>query len=140
MIYFITFLFISFFYIPYNNTEIDPILKPYYNEYMDLVNEYCVVEQYNNVKFKLVFGDLTGDQIGVCETFPNSFKITIDRDAWNSYSPDSRFQLEIHELLHCTMGIQHSNDPTSIMYYSIYFVSKENAIKQLRSILKNRCS
>ncbi len=142
MIYVIVSFFLISWVIPYSETTIDPEIKPYYDEYQNIVDQYCTKNQYHSENFKLVFDDnntLGKGEIGICQPFPNAFKISLNRKYWNRASDVSRFSLVVHENSHCMFEIPHFESPTHYMYYADVYLPKEVIIYQLKEILKYKC-
>lgn len=139
MIYILSLFFIWTWYRPYDKTVIDPILKPYYLEYKKIVDEYCTSDQYITQDFKLVFDEIKPKYQGICNNFPNAFKITVNKRSWNYIDEDMKFALIAHEFSHCQFEVPHFENPFHYMYYAATPLSKSEVISQLKEILIYKC-
>lgn len=143
MIYAFIFGFVFAVIAPFKQTYVGKDFQPYYNEFMEIVKEYCSEDQYFHPNFKIEFHRLPGKEIGSCLTRPDRFIIYIDLDYWNtpvSNSEEKRYSLMFHELSHCILDLDHSDDPENYMYYSDYHIgSKEEVNEQLKVYLKEVC-
>ncbi len=143
MIYFIISFFLVSWVVPYSEITIDPEIKPYYNEYIEIVKQYCTYEQYHRYNFKIIFDNnnhiLNKGEIGICQPFPNAYKISLSKKYWDNVSDLKRFSLLIHEASHCDFDVPHFVSPTHYMYYADTYIPKELMISQLKEILKYKC-
>ena len=76
-------------------------------------------------------------RIGVCKTWTTTSRsyheILIDPDTWDDMSDTRRELLMYHELGHCLLEMDHSDDRDSIMYPSIMNEERAKAYKADRS-------
>lgn len=133
-----TFVLAGFVYFPIK--RIDPALKGYYDYYQELKNEVCPsLKLYKPAKIIIDFGMKSGPYIGICYRSNIGFHITVDRQWWDHEDEQDRFQLMMHELSHCMLGLDHIEDPSNYMYPSFMYLDKDTVIQELTANFKAQC-
>lgn len=128
--------FICFF--PFKQTNVD--LVPYVEDYKRLLNNHCSKPIKIPNQFFVNFGDLPKEWAGVCNGGTLFYgKVTIDRLYWKGLSEDSRYELIFHELSHCILGLDHTDDSNNYMYYSIRLIKKEELFDQVKKSIEDYC-
>lgn len=130
-------LFVLFF--PIKRIDID--LQPYYTEVNNIIEENCPSKRYfNPSKIVVVKRNLPSPIIGYCQPNINSFKIIIDTEYWDTGTNNQKFFLMAHELSHCMLSVQHSEDSLNYMYPDENeSLSRITVIEQLIQNIKNFC-
>lgn len=132
--------YLSAFYVPYHTY--DPRLDLYLKEYTSIRNEICKNDKIHfTIQTNLYFTDiLEKDVLAQCLRGNRRWDIQFDRKQWYTLNEDARYQLVIHEMVHCDFNEKHSLDPNNFMYYSMNVMSKSIANKQLKEYLYSECS
>lgn len=139
VVYILSLFFIFSYYIPYSETSIEEDVRPYYNEYVSLRDFYCNDKQYFEPKFQIVYNELYGDVIGLCQVRPNSFKISIRKSYWDKMIEVDKLNLLAHELTHCWFSEPHTKDPSNFMAEYQIHIPKDELYKQFKTYLKTKC-
>lgn len=130
------YLLINFIPLYYINKQ----LKPYEQEVMEIVKQYCKSNQYFRPSQRMMyFHTLKDNAIGMCIILPFSFKIEIDPLFWISADSDQRTEVIYHEMAHCLLGKEHVDNPNNYMYYSLVDMPKEEVKKQFIKDLEKHC-
>lgn len=115
-------------------------LEPYKEEVLAIIQEHCNMFQYNNpIDQFLYFKRLNDGVVAQCLYSPFFYTIEVDPDYWKHMTEDERFQTMAHEMTHCTLLLQHVDNPYNYMYYRMVDISKKEVIKQLEKNLKDSC-
>lgn len=122
------------------NTNINPELQSYYEDYMGIVNQYCTKDQYNQpVRLDIDFENLPDPEIGHCEIRINSYYIKLDRSYWLESNEDARRQLMFHELSHCIIDKDHVNDVSNYMFFMTQPLEPTTVRRQVTDDIKDHC-
>ena len=63
---------------------------------------------------------LPGDYVGACISFEGKpLRIEIVRKEWVKAGSIDRAYMLVHELMHCLLNLDHSEDPNDIMYWQM---------------------
>lgn len=81
----------------------------------------------------------TTQMIGLCKIDPVSFEIYIDEKYFLQANDLDRKTTVFHELTHCMLGIDHSEDSKDYMYYMKNGITENQLYAQVRSNFKKRC-
>lgn len=114
--------------------EVEQSLAPYYEEFTAKVPCYKPARQ-----IEIVYGQLEEPTIGLCETYPFGWKITVDGVYWNRASDLDKYELMTHELTHCVLNKMHTNDPNDYMYPEKTFIMNLDMERQLQDNIKEYC-
>jgi hypothetical protein len=118
------------------------VLKPYKNAALDIIKQHCIKGQYfDPPKQFLYFTNLPDNEIGECD-IPRSYAyyiIKIDSSYWNRATEEQRYEVMVHEMTHCTLFLQHSDDKNNYMYYSIVGLTTLEVNKQFIDNLRSHC-
>lgn len=81
------------------------------------------------------------DEIGKCYLYPNGDAlIVIKRDYWDWASPIIKRSLVFHELSHCILGLNHSDNINHYMYRSMsYDLTIQDLYTQVVEDVRNNC-
>lgn len=111
------------------------------NYFMGEVTKYCKPDDYFYPnKTSIMFSNLPKGMLGVCARNMIQWEIMLDRTEWyNEEEYQVRFSTLIHELTHCVLKLDHSDDPSHYMYYSESGIPEIVVKQQLELILRERC-
>lgn len=131
-------------YLVFPYKSVSPEFKPYYNEFMGYVQNKCTEKQYNN-PYKIIIDTnsfITGDIVGVCLRSIYSYRIYIKTDFWKTANDIAKYGVIMHELTHCVLRMDHSEDPNNYMYpyYDVSIKSIEQVKQQLMVNINNTCN
>lgn len=119
---------------------IEPELKPYVIDFIGHVSKKCKDEQiFYPKRFKITFNEFKDDTVGVCKIWFYKFEIEIEKSWWDRNDEDQRISLIYHELSHCVLDLQHSDDPKDYMYHSTSKTTRQQVLNQLKSYLEGVC-
>lgn len=131
-------LFYLYYFVPFSYC--DKALEPYINEVVTLTKEHCREDQYNHPIHQFVyFKKLKDNAVGECIIKFRTYKILVDKKAWNEYSEDERWQIVYHEMAHCQLYKDHVDNFHNYMYYSIVPLGKEVVRNQFIEDLRRKC-
>ena len=143
IIYSLFLLSLGMYYDTYYIQDVDPRIKPYYDEVLNIIKSKCNDDQYKHEGFKIKLGKVVDDNetVGICTTYiySNKFNIDLDEQYWNNVNDLTRFHLFLHEAAHCFLDIDHVEDNKHFMYYRLEYISKEELYKQFNEILEDKC-
>lgn len=110
------FTILSSFIIP--TTEIDKLLEPGYNRYMELVNNNCKDKSklFNPAQKYIIFGDLEEGKLGETTRYTFKYKIIMSNSYWWKRGNEQNNITLYHELSHAVLRMEHSKDPHNYMY------------------------
>jgi hypothetical protein len=120
--------------------KIDPQLKPYYDQFNEIALQTCPIIKLNHPKHRIIKMDnLDLGVMGLCQIYSSGYILSIDKGYWKRDGEDVRFSTFMHEILHCALFIEHSRDPKNLMYPTENYITKEETIRQVIKIIKNKC-
>lgn len=124
--------------------KVDPVIEPYIEEFKSIGQSVCKeVDYFSPPKtvIGLKKGVLTDKEsiIGVCYRSNISFKIEYDEDYFYGLNPTSKKALVFHELTHCMLLIDHSEDRKNYMYENLVELDEKTLYNQVRDNFKRRC-
>jgi len=106
--------------------------KQYYDEFINIVGTGFTTPG------TIIFARNPVGNLGLCFTdviHPTwGWTIHISGDYWIRLNDHERRVVLFHELTHCTMNEEHSDDPTSYMYFAMKPISEEALRTQLKEI------
>jgi hypothetical protein len=122
--------------------NIDPILEPYNAEYREILLGVCPSKSnLPGTRYTINFVPKGDGWIGVCKPRLGGFTINIDREYWNTRAtPEEKTQLMYHELTHCILDKDHSEDPNNYMYPTIIPMAYEDLIIQVKKDMQEYCN
>ena len=121
--------------------KIDQKLKLYYDHYMSLINSNCPKLNKNQPKqIFIYFSDHKDSIIGLCSKNNYRFIVTIDNKYWSKADEAQKYQLVMHELSHCVLGIDHSSDIGNYMFPVLEDLSMNIVYEQVVQDIKNKCA
>lgn len=123
-------------------TKIDQGLKPYFNNVMMEVTTRCNKGQYYLPDpHQVVFENMDINTYGYCSRRLNGFKIAINKKVWETELEDEadRYQLIIHEAMHCLFREPHRNDPDHFMHANFNKIPGSKLAIQFWSYLDSNC-
>lgn len=94
---------------------VEPEFKPYVREIKRDIKSFCNKDEFQHRNFKILFSNLSGDEIGLCQRNRKGFLITIDYRAWQHLTETTKYQLLAHEMSHCMLHLDHSKDDENYM-------------------------
>lgn len=98
--------------------DIDPVLRPYHTEFTQLFAEaYPGLEP---ISVGIQFTELT-DETAQCRIQGRSQVIYVDRSDWDGLCEAQRRAVIFHELGHCALYRDHTDEPMSYMYPSVLY-------------------
>lgn len=110
------FTILSSFIIPITN--IDKVLEPSYNKYMELINNNCKdkTKLFDPPQKYITFGDLGEGKLGETTRYTFKYKIIMSSAYWWKRSNDMNSITLYHELSHAILRLDHSKDPHNYMF------------------------
>lgn len=121
---------------------VDDGLKPYFNNILQDVVTRCDKGQYYLPSVhQVVFENMDINTYGYCSRRLNGFKIAINRRVWNTELEDEvdRYQLIIHEAVHCLFKEPHRNDSDHFMHPNFNHIPGDKLAIQFWAFLDSKC-
>jgi len=106
------------------------------NKYLNLPRRTFIV--FDNLIENTVEG--VGSEIGVCEPGYHTFTVRVDRYHWNLASIQQRMQLVFHELGHCVLRLDHSQDSGNYMFPLEPQLTLEDFYSQVNADMQYVCT
>lgn len=124
--------------------KVDPVIEPYVEEFKSIGQSVCNKVDYFTppktiIQFKKSLLTEKENIIGVCYRSNISYKIEYDEDYFYGLSPTSKKALVFHELTHCMLLIDHSEDRHNYMYENLVELDEKTLYNQLKDNFKKRC-
>ena len=118
-------------FLPYRSVDTD--LQPYFDSYMSAVTTICKENQYYQPRRIIIkFDKLTRPTIGRCSSGLMDYTIQGDREYWKSANEEDRAELMFHELAHCVIDQDHSEDMLNYMSpEKMYDIDMHTLVKQV---------
>lgn len=129
--------FILFISLPF--VKVDRELTPYYEEFMQIVNNECSKVKLPN-QFIVEFKQLDDEEIGSCTIYLHKKEVFIDVNFWKTASSRTKKQLMFHELTHCLLGLHHVDVSGNYMYPYIEPIPENELIDQVKNNVKLFCN
>lgn len=139
IIYSLLIILLAFVYLPIKYIDID--LQLYYNEVMEIIETSCPNGKYFHPRQNIVmFNTLPNDAIGECRSNNYYSVIFIDKNYWEVATTEAdKFQLVAHEMAHCFLNKEHSENMMNYMYWAMFPLSKELTKEQLKEDSLHYC-
>lgn len=102
--------------------SVDPEIQPYYDHATKIIDEHCKFYQRSFFGYEsFTFTDkMENDNVAAyCRKRPFGFQIVMNRNGWDLMSESDKTSVFLHEVGHCFLGLQHSDNPKDIMYWSL---------------------
>jgi hypothetical protein len=120
---------------------IDESLAPYFGVVAETVFQQCKKGQYYLPEtIQVQFEKMKPNTYGYCRRGFNGFRIAINPITWYSELNEvDRYQLIIHEGVHCLFREPHRDDKEHFMYAYFRVIDREVLWKQFNEFIKTRC-
>lgn len=134
---------------------VDPMLKPYYDDYMFITKTHCRPDQYLSTdNYFISIEDIKQDPgyvkgqdpktIGECyDTPPYKFIIHVDKEYFETHSPIRIKSVMFHEMRHCIFGLGNKDHSKEINNYFAAtlpdYTDEEELYNQVISDIKKSC-
>ena len=143
IISFLTLCTLIYLYIPNKKEVIDYRVAKEYQLVDNFIKDACKNNDwYFQPRSILVYlddGIAKKGYDGLCYRLPFEFIIKINKGFWLRSTEEERIQLMAHELSHCRLRINHSNDDSNYMYITNYSVPFSKFIPQLFDNIYSTC-
>jgi len=92
--------------------SVDAELRPYFDSYIEKAGCLGVPLNYKSISVK--FTDELDGYRGLCRASSDGVNsIIISKEEWLKLTPPARMKLVYHEMAHCTLGMNHIEDPSN---------------------------
>lgn len=95
---------------------VEPEFMPYVRQVRSDILIFCDKDEFQYKNFTILFADLKGPNVGICSRDSNGFLILVDQGSWQNMNEALRYELLAHELSHCMLHMNHSQNTENYMY------------------------
>ncbi len=128
-------------YTNYPTREVDPKLVSYETDYLFKIDAYCPhgISEKEKAHRVIKFEDLKSPTIGLCARGLFRSTLSIDKTYWMMADLVQRQALFEHEQGHCVLGLEHSDNPKSYMYFQANEITLDELNEQVKADIKRKC-
>lgn len=133
-------------YVAWPYTYVESAVSPHFVHYLNDVRKHCSHSQYFYpgqivVKLGTLGAPMSGGkQIGYCKKSVNRFEVVLDKTFWDQASHADRYKVVAHELSHCMLKAQHSENEHDFMYGISRSATQAEIEQQVSKYLKDTCT
>lgn len=96
------------------SVNVDTGLAPVFEKVKAPIENVCKSYNFPN-QYEVIFEELKGDEIGVCERKLFNWQIKIDPRIWRHLKEHERLALMVHEVAHCALELDHVPENNHIL-------------------------